>query len=241
MNRIYKIVHEYRIDGRKYTDDHWGALEDYDAVISSLGGELSYWCENGGYGDYDKFDNMPRSKTYEIEITYDDGMAIRGYIKMMAAGTVEDPFSSYDTCIVMWPKTNRKLGEAKLRGVIRETVGRALNEGVFDPDDDNEIYDVGPEDRYRFMWRIVERAAKPTSYNRWDVLSEGVEEFQSKQEAIDFAYDIAKKTPTHGFATEFRIERFIDTLADGRWDNVYNWDRRYVREIIDKFGEIGIV
>ena len=109
MNQIYKLVHEYRIDSRKYTDDSWRALRDYESVINSLGGELSYWCENGGYGDIDREDGMPRSKTYEIEITYDDGMAIRGYIKMMAAGTVADPFSSYDTCIVMWPKNNRAL------------------------------------------------------------------------------------------------------------------------------------
>lgn len=104
INRIYKLVHEYRIDTRKYHDDHWQALDDYDSVISSLGGELSYWCEDGGYTDRDKETGMPMSKVYEIEITYDDGMAIRGYIKMMAAGSVESPFDAYDTCIVMWPK-----------------------------------------------------------------------------------------------------------------------------------------
>jgi hypothetical protein len=44
---------------------------------------------------------------------YDDGMNIGGYIKFMAAGTMDDPFSSYDTCIILWPKNNRVL-EGKL-------------------------------------------------------------------------------------------------------------------------------
>lgn len=104
INQIYKIVHEYRIDSRKYHDDHWAALDDYNSVISSLGGELSYWCTNGGYTDRDPQDGMPRSKVYDITITYDDGMVIAGYIKMMAAGSMEDPFDAYDTCIILWPK-----------------------------------------------------------------------------------------------------------------------------------------
>lgn len=109
MNQIYRLVHKYRIDSRKYHDENWKALRDYNEVIESLGGELSYWCEDGGYTDRDPQDGMPRSKVYNMTITYDDGMVIGGYIKMMAAGTVEDPFSSYDTCIVMWPKSNTSL------------------------------------------------------------------------------------------------------------------------------------
>ena len=109
MNQIYRRVHDYRIDSRLYHDDSWQALRDYDAVISSLGGELSYWCENGGYTDFDETTGIKMSKVYEIEITYDDGMSIRGYIKMMAAGSMDDPFSAYDTCIVMWPKNSKGL------------------------------------------------------------------------------------------------------------------------------------
>lgn len=104
MNQIYKLVHEYRIDSRKYHDDSWKALRDYQTVIESLADEFTYWCDDGGYQDRDKEDGMPRSKVYNIEIRYDDGMVISGYIKMMAAGSVEDPFDAYDTCIVMWPK-----------------------------------------------------------------------------------------------------------------------------------------
>ena len=109
MNQIYRRVHDYRIDSRLYHDDSWQALRDYDAVISSLGGELSYWCENGGYTDFDETTGIKMSKVYEIEITYDDGMSIRGYIKMMAAGSMDDPFSAYDTCIEKKKKNSKGL------------------------------------------------------------------------------------------------------------------------------------
>lgn len=106
INQIYKMVHKYGLSSRKYHDDHWQALDDYDKVISSMGCELNYWCENGGYTDYDPQIGMNMSKVYNIEISYDDGMVISGYIKMMAAGSMEDPFDAYDTCMILWPKSS---------------------------------------------------------------------------------------------------------------------------------------
>lgn len=125
INRIYRIVKEYGIDSRLYHDEAWKAIDDYREAISSFGCDVDIFpCANldkpdwdlqgdGGYTDYDENDHMPRSKQYKVDITYDDGMKISGYIKCMAAGTVEDPFSSYDTCIVLWPKNNKQLGENK--------------------------------------------------------------------------------------------------------------------------------
>ena len=139
--QITKLVGMYGLDSRKYHDDSWQALRDYDKVISSLGCEFTYWCENGGYTDRDPQDGMPRSKVYNVKITYPDGMAIGGYIKMMAAGTVSDPFDAYDTCIVLWPKTkndlteNRKsmkqvlrLTEGDVTNIVKGAVNRVLNE-----------------------------------------------------------------------------------------------------------------
>ena len=104
INQIYKEVNKYKLSGKKYHDDHWQALRDYNTVIEDiLGYDFSYWCENGGYGDYDEYTHMPMSKTYEIRISCGEDRDIEGYIKMMAAGSVEDPFDAYDTCIVMWP------------------------------------------------------------------------------------------------------------------------------------------
>ncbi len=138
INRIYRIVKEYGIDSRLYHDEAWKAIDDYREAISSFGCDVDIFpCANldkpdwdlqgdGGYTDYDENDHMPRSKQYKVNITYDDGMKISGYIKCMAAGTVEDPFSSYDTCIVLWPKNNKQLGENK--EMDRQ---RRLSEGAF--------------------------------------------------------------------------------------------------------------
>lgn len=106
INQIYKMTHKYGLSSRLYHDDHWQALNDYDKVISSMGCEFDYWCENGGYTDYSEFTGRKMSKVYNIEISYDDGMVISGYIKMMAAGSMEDPFDAYDTCMVLWPKSS---------------------------------------------------------------------------------------------------------------------------------------
>jgi hypothetical protein len=78
-------------------------LNDWDDITS-----------DGGYCDYAE-DGMPRSKQYAVKIMYDDGMNIGGYIKFMAAGTMEDPFSRYDTCMILWPKNNRELAMENIR------------------------------------------------------------------------------------------------------------------------------
>ena len=120
INQIYRIVKKYGLDSKRYNDDHWQAIEDYYKVITSLGCEVimkpcahlinfDSMESDGGYTDHDASDNMPRSKQYGIRITFDDGMNIDGYIKCMACGTVQDPFSMYDTCMVLWPKNNHML------------------------------------------------------------------------------------------------------------------------------------
>jgi len=101
-----------------------------------MGYEVSFSVDNGGYGDYDPNDNMPRSKTYNILIEAEDGMEIEGYVKMMAAGSVKDPFDAYDTCMVLWPKPKRRYDE----NLIKQTFGVLLKE--WDANDPDE----GPED-----------------------------------------------------------------------------------------------
>ena len=149
INQIYKIVKKYGIDSRSYNDEHWQAIEDYYRAITSLGCEVEMKpCghlsnadsieSDGGYCDYAE-DGMPRSKQYAIKIMFDDGMSIDGYIKCMACGTMEDPFSRYDTCMVLWPKSNKvlenkgmgkqiKLSESELKDFLRESVIKSLRE-----------------------------------------------------------------------------------------------------------------
>lgn len=149
INQIYRIVKKYGIDSRKYHDEAWQAIDDYYRAITSLGCEVELKpCghlnnadsmeSDGGYCDYDPYDHMPRSKQYAIKIMFDDGMAISGYIKCMAAGTVSDPFSSYDTCMVLWPKQNNvlesknnmeySLTEAELKQVVKEAAISLIQE-----------------------------------------------------------------------------------------------------------------
>ena len=159
INQIYRIVKKYGIDSRKYNDESWQAIDDYYRVITSLGCEVELKpCghvnnadsmeSDGGYCDYDPYDHMPRSKQYAIRIMFEDGMTIDGYIKCMAAGTVSDPFASYDTCMVLWPKSNKvleaknmskqvRLTEAELKQIIKETATKILTETPLNYDIDN--------------------------------------------------------------------------------------------------------
>lgn len=161
INQIYRIVKRYGIDSKLYHDDHWQAKDDYYRAITSLGcdfemrpcgnsNNLDNWDDitsDGGYCDYAE-DGMPRSKQYAVKIMYEDGMDIGGYIKFMAAGTVEDPFASYDTCMVLWPKSNKvlevknmskqvRLTEAELKQIIKETATKILAETPLNYDIDN--------------------------------------------------------------------------------------------------------
>ena len=159
INQIYRIVKKYGIDSRKYHDESWQAIDDYYRAITSLGCEVELKpCghlnnadsmeSDGGYCDYDPYDHMPRSKQYAIRIMFEDGMTIDGYIKCMAAGTVSDPFASYDTCMVLWPKSNKvleaknmskqvRLTEAELKQIIKETATKILTETPLNYDIDN--------------------------------------------------------------------------------------------------------
>ena len=155
INQVYRIVKKYGIDSKVYHDENWQAISDYYRAISSLGCEVEMKpCaslsnadsmeSDGGYTDYDPYDNMPRSKQYAIKIMFEDGMNIDGYIKCMAAGTVSDPFSRYDTCIVLWPKNNRVLENKEMRNEsineygdkpeTREKMGAVAKRGVMKGD-----------------------------------------------------------------------------------------------------------
>ena len=130
INQIYRLLNRYGLQAKRYSDDHWQAVDDYQRAIESLGCEMEVWVENGGYTDYDPSDNMPRSKEYKCRISYDDGMVIDGYMKMMACGTTEDPFSTYDTAIILWPKPKRSLGETHERAINEEALSSMLTEAV---------------------------------------------------------------------------------------------------------------
>ena len=244
INQIYRIVKKYGIDSRKYHDEAWQAIDDYYRAITSLGCEVELKpCghlnnsdsmeSDGGYCDYDPYDHMPRSKQYAIKIMFDDGMNIEGYIKCMAAGTVEDPFASYDTCMVLWPKSNKvletknmnkqmRLTEAELKQVVKEAAMKILSETPLN-------YDI---DNFSGRW---------TKPNNWNVpntdLTSG-EEYFDDEGYLDNPY---KKN---------EIE---DALKDDEWEwgndmdlkgaeNWYSWDRfdgKPIAQGLDPYYKVG--
>ena len=244
INQIYRIVKKYGIDSRIYHDENWQAISDYYKVISSLGCEVQMKpCGNlnnkdsiesdGGYTDYDQTDNMPRSKQYYVNIIFDDGMNIDGYIKCMAAGTVSDPFSSYDTCMVLWPKQNNvledknmnkqmRLTEAELKQVVKEATMKILSETPLN-------YDV---DNFSGRW------TKPKNWNipNYDLISG--EEYIDDEGYLDDPY---------------KNDEIEDALKDDEWEwgkdmdlkgaeNDYSWDRfdgKPIAQGLDPYYKVG--
>ena len=244
INQIYRIVKKYGIDSRKYNDESWQAIDDYYRAITSLGCEVELKpCghlnnadsmeSDGGYCDYDPYDHMPRSKQYAIRITFEDGMTIDGYIKCMAAGTVSDPFASYDTCMVLWPKQNNvlenknmskqmRLTEAELKQVVKEAAMKILSETPLN-------YDI---DNFSGRW---------TKPNNWNVpntdLTSGEEYFDDEGYLDD----------------PYKKNEIEDALKDDEWEwgndmdlkgaeNWYSWDRfdgKPIAQGLDPYYKVG--
>ena len=199
INQIYRIVKKYGIDSRLYSDEHWQAVEDYYKAIESLGCEVEMKpCgdirhidsleSDGGYCDYAE-DGMPRSKQYAVKIKYDDGMSVDGYIKCMAAGTVSDPFSKYDTCIVLWPKNNRELAmeNRKMEKVYRlseSELKQLVSESVRSIVEDMSVADREKRLQNQMSWGDFKRQ---NSYDDFDKESDLIDKGADYQrQAVDW-------------------------------------------------------
>lgn len=244
INQIYRIVKKYGIDSRKYNDESWQAIDDYYRAITSLGCEVELKpCghlnnadsmeSDGGYCDYDPYDHMPRSKQYAIRIMFEDGMTIDGYIKCMAAGTVSDPFASYDTCMVLWPKQNNvlenknmskqmRLTEAELKQVVKEAAIKILSETPLN-------YDI---DNFSGRW---------TKPKNWNIPNR---DLTSGDEYID----------DEGYLDDpYKSNEIEDALKDDEWEwgkdmdlkgaeNYYSWDRfdgKPIAQGLDPYYKVG--
>lgn len=116
-----------------------------------------------------------------------------------------------------------KLTEGDLHKIVQESVNRILREGLYDTDEDNEIYDVGYEDKYRVVWEFKTK----TSYLQYKTISEGEEIVDSEDNAYKLFNNLSRKYKG-AFATKFRIERLVKSLSDNRWENVYDASNDYV-------------
>lgn len=117
-----------------------------------------------------------------------------------------------------------RLTESDLHRIVKESVRKVLREGLFDPDDDNEIYDVGDGGKYKVVWEFKTQGTVPYEYN---TVSEGEKVVASKEEAYDVV-DMLSEKYKGAYATEFRIERLVKTLSDDRWEYVYDLSNKYV-------------
>lgn len=157
INRLYAATRAM-VKG-SYNDEYWSALQDYSDAASSCGGELSYWCENGGYCDFDD-NGTPWSKQYEIEVSYPDGIRLGGYIKMMAAGTVEDPFSRYDTSMVVWKKADSEpLNEDMTKREVENVVDKAISDYIGSRDFKNQVTNIAADVAEEFVDNLFARKA----------------------------------------------------------------------------------
>ena len=101
IKTLYKEVddltsHIYRDNDWRYVNNVFQRIED---VIGS-DGELSVWCENGGY--IKDREGTPVCKEWHLKIELNNGGLIGGVVKAHTAGSVMDPFDAYDITCTFW-------------------------------------------------------------------------------------------------------------------------------------------
>lgn len=123
IRKIHQVARPWT--SHSFSDYDWSNFHAFVKDIEGLGEvtDVTYWCENGGYGGHDDpFSNgMPTYKRYIVHIStvYDaqtgyDG--IKGNITCHFCGTVDDPTSRYDMTANFWVNKDRsELGESRDR------------------------------------------------------------------------------------------------------------------------------
>lgn len=99
-NRIYSVINKLGLTSHKFHDEYWQGVKAIIEAVSTVPGvtDISYGSNNGGYR---KNDDGTQWKEYLVTIETIDG-TIEGILNAHAAGTVQDPFSSYDVNLVLW-------------------------------------------------------------------------------------------------------------------------------------------
>ena len=121
-------------------------------------------------------------------------------------------------------KRRIRLTESDLHMIVKESVKRVLREGLYDPEDDNEIFDIGNGGKYKVSWEFKTSTERPYEYK---TVSEGEKIVGSKEDAYDL-FNKLKNKYSGTYATRFRIERLVKTLSDDRWENEYDASAGYV-------------
>jgi hypothetical protein len=103
--KLINLIHKRTqiLTSKLYHDEAWqGVKQIYNTIQNIVGneGEVSMWCENGGY--WKQLGEFPNYKEYKLQIKLNDNIEINGSVKCHAAGTIEDTFKNYDITINMW-------------------------------------------------------------------------------------------------------------------------------------------
>lgn len=206
IKQIYTLIKTYGIDNKRYQGEDWSeTLNSYAKVIESLGGQCEFKCNGDGYTDYDDYDNMPRTKEYQVIITFEDGMEITGILKCMACGTISDPFKEYDTVLLLNNKLKHELTAESIHNTVSSTIKRYLNEEDkeddalerykndykgenFDPNSisEEELADFCDNNEFLYLYR---------PFGRWKISAANSSEIAD--DIINDIYSCAYFEPTH--------------------------------------------
>ena len=98
--KFARVVHPFCT--HLWSDDYWvGVSKMRDAIEDAFPDcELETWVENGGYKNY--FDEFGQTKEWELKLETPEGYEMKGKIIAYAAGTIDDPFKSYDMTASIW-------------------------------------------------------------------------------------------------------------------------------------------
>ena len=92
VERIKSMVKKYGLSSKIHHNDISDTIEKYEKVITWLGCEFS--C-------HEKETTNDRLREFDVQITYEDGMTINGYIRVEAQGDEENPFKEYTTSLLL--------------------------------------------------------------------------------------------------------------------------------------------
>lgn len=104
-NRLIKTLYREVDDltSHIYRDNDWryvnNLLQKIEDAIGS-DGDLSVWCENGGY--IKDREGTPVRKEWHLKIELNNGGLIGGIVNAHAAGSTYDPFDAYDITCTFW-------------------------------------------------------------------------------------------------------------------------------------------
>jgi hypothetical protein len=117
-----------------------------------------------------------------------------------------------------------RLTESDIHRIVKECANKILKEDFYDPDDDNELYDIGDGGKYKVLYEFKTQV----SYYEYKTVAEGCKVVNSKEEAFKLVDELRHKYEGT-YATELKVERLVKSLSDDRWVNVFDWGRGYVR------------